>query len=303
MHEYHKTANNAHIDTDLPRCKQHYDVSDMEHANGAASLVKKPINSSTGREYEKCSYAFFPGCQLSAAEPEIVIKAYDSILFQHPDTAIFLKCCGLPALNEKNAADDGAMDDILTAWEELGKPTVITPCMICLERFRSKLPQIPVISLYELLIQFGISGGCNSTDYSIFESCAPQNDEKARAAVTELAEDMGVKLCSSDEAEIPYITYCIDCRDTLKKEGKNAVHILELIYGMGSSNTHMIHEHEHEEGDQKEQECDGNCAACSLDCGEASASEPAELPSYDERLANRMELKQMMLALFWNEII
>ena len=302
MNDHHNIPVKSHnADEAVPHCKQRYNAADTKHANGAASLVRKPIDHSTGMEYEKCSYAFFPGCQLSAAEPEIVIKAYDSILFQHPDTAIFLKCCGLPAIGKENTAANSAIDDILTSWKSLGEPTVITPCMVCLDRFRSELPQIPIISLYELLIKFGISGGCNSTDYRLLESCASQRDEKAKTAVTELAEDMGVKLRTVKDSGIPYITYCIDCRDILKEKGEDAVHIMELIYGMGKSNTHMIHEHEHEEDHKDEPECNGNCAACDSACGCPSASEPEELPSYEERLANRMELKQMMLALFWNE--
>ena len=36
------------------------------------TLVKKPLDISSGKEYEKCRYAFFPDRQLCADEPEIV---------------------------------------------------------------------------------------------------------------------------------------------------------------------------------------------------------------------------------------
>ena len=58
------------------------------------TLIRKPAGSAAGKEHDVCSHAFFPGCTLAGSEPEIVIKIYDSILFQHPDTAIFLQCCG-----------------------------------------------------------------------------------------------------------------------------------------------------------------------------------------------------------------
>ena len=103
-----------------------------------------------------------------------------------------------------------------------------------------------------------------------------------------------------------------------KTHGKDAVHILELIFGMGDSNVHMIHEHDHEhEGDgiqeaeqtaQEPENCDGNCAACSSDCASESGGEsddgpltPAPLPTISERWQNRLELKQMLLELFWGE--
>ena len=54
-------------------------LKDMMQANEEASLIRKAYNEETWEEYEKCSFAFFPGCQLGAAEPELVIKAYDSI--------------------------------------------------------------------------------------------------------------------------------------------------------------------------------------------------------------------------------
>lgn len=313
MHDYKKNSGGSHVKGSAPRCKHHYDLHDMEHANGAAALIRKPVDMATGKEYEKCRYAFFPGCQLGAAEPEIVIKAYDSILFQYPDTAIFLQCCGLPAENTDDGGSDNIREenagDILMKWEALGKPTVITPCMTCYERLRELLPQLPLISLYELLLQLGISGGCNSVDYGMPEPCTSEAEEKAEAAVRELAEDMGVKLHSPKESELPCITYCVDCRDMMKRSGRDAVHILELIYGMGASNTHLIHQHEHEDLQEHEsceageaiEECDGNCAACSAICGMEAAPEPSELPSYEQRLANRLELKEMLLELFWNE--
>ena len=78
---------------------------------------------------------------------------------------------------------------------------------------------------------------------------------------------------------------------------------------MGASNTHLIHKHEHDdlqenascEAGEAIEECDGNCAACSAVCGMEAAPEPSELPSYEQRLANRLELKEMLLELFWNE--
>ena len=313
---------------------------DMEQANGEASLVRIPLNEETGEEFDSCEYAFFPGCQLGAAEPEIVVKVYDCLRFQHPDTAMFLQCCGIAAEWEGDV--DGfneVLSDICSKWERLGRPTMVMACMTCYKKFRENLPEIPVVSLYELLLEMNVSGGCNSVDYSIFNPCSARHEDKVRDAVAELAEGMGVKLhplpeneqyakcCGygghgdiadkgySDfvaqrriaESEYPYITYCINCRDMFKTHGKDAVHILELIFGMGDSNVHMIHEHDHDGVDvqsaQDPENCDGNCAACSSDCGAADDSPltPAPLPTISERWQNRLELKQMLLELFWGE--
>lgn len=313
----------------MPWAFHDFFIRDMKQANEEASLVRKPVNKSMGKEYEKCRYAFFPGCQLGASEPEIVVKAYDSLLFRYPDTAIFLQCCGIPAEWAGDAAGFGnVLDDIRTKWESLGRPTMILACMTCLKKFKENLPEIPVISLYELLEKLEISGGCNSTDYSIFNPCSARHEEKTRMAVRHLAEEMGAKIHILEENEkyakccgygghgsiaeesygnfvadkriresnYPFITYCINCRDIFKTNGKDAVHILELIYGMGNSNAHMAHKHEHDEKDKHHQNPEAN--------REASRELPhpaTGLPTVTEKQRNRMELKQALLSLFWDE--
>ena len=76
--------------------------------------------------------------------------------------------------------------------------------------------------------------------------------------------------------------------------GKDAVHILELIYGMGESNQHMKHEHDHghDHGSHDEDEHEDTEPAVS-----------APLPTVTQKQRNRMELKQAMLSLFWDELI
>ena len=135
----------------MPWAFHDFFIRDMEQANGEASLIRKPIDRSTGREYDKCSYAFFPGCQLGASEPEIVVKVYDSLLFKHPDTAIFIHCCGIPAGWEGDAERHREILDGITAeWEKLGRPVMIMACMSCVKTFKEQLPDIPVTTIYEM---------------------------------------------------------------------------------------------------------------------------------------------------------
>ena len=254
------------------------------------TLIRKPAGSAAGKEHDVCSYAFFPGCTLAGSEPEIVIKIYDSILFQHPDTAIFLQCCGEQGCC--GDVPDGTSDSICESWEALGKPVMITACPDCCRRFRESLPQIPVISLYEFLQQLNINGGCNSTDYTIIYPESAEGDETTLSAVRELAEDMGVTLHDDDGLSYPYMTCCMKQRNTLKLQGHDAVHILELIFGMGESNAHLEHEHEHEH-DHDDEHVHSKCAP-----NEAAS---APLPDEKQQAANRLELKQLLLSFFWNE--
>jgi len=263
------------------------------------ALVRRAFDFAAGKEYEKCRYAFFPGTQLPASEPEIVIKAYDSLHFQYPDTAMFMRNADM---NEKKM--------IKKQWEELGKPTVIMACMKALKKFKEELPEIPVISIYEKMIELHISGGCNHDDYIVLDPEEAEDVQATKDAVRELADGMGVQIHETDEeGEYPYLVYSMSKRDELKNNGKEAVHMLEFIYGMGASNTHMIHEHSHDHGDgghepvltEKEADCDGNCASCNVLCGERPQP-PQPLPTEEKKLENLRELKQMMLALYWNEM-
>lgn len=269
----------------------------MVKITNETAIVRKALDFATGNEVEKSRFAFFPGTQLPASEPEIVVKAYDSLHFQYPDTAMFM----LPT--------DADNDTIRKEWENLGKPTVIMACMKAYKRFKEELPEIPVISFYEKMPEMNISGGCNHDDYFVLDPEEAADETKTKEAVRELADGMGVKIHELDEeGNYPYLVYSMSKRDELKNSGKDAVHMLEFVYGMGASNTHMIHEHDHgEEGGHEdsvslaESSCDGNCAACSAECGERPAP-PAPLPTEEEKLQNLQELKQVMLALYWNEM-
>lgn len=259
------------------------------------ALVRKPLDFATGKEVTESRFAFFPGTQLPAGEPEIVVKAYDSLHFQYPDTAMFMR-----------NADMKDRDTIVKQWKELGEPTLIVACMKAYKKFKEELPEIPVISFYEKMLDMGISGGCNSVDYIVLDPEEAEGEDKTKEAVRELADGMGVKIHEADEDGFPYLVYSMSKRDELKNSGRDAVHVLELIYGMGASNTHMIHEHDHDHGEGGQEaaesaECDGNCSSCSAACG-LKPEPPAPLPTDDDKLQNLKEVKQMLLALYWNEM-
>lgn len=266
-------------------------LRDMEQANSEeASLIRAPKGTET------CSYALFPGCQLGASEPEIIVKLYDALLNQHPDTAIFLQCCGVPLLWAGDKASfDETLKQIRNSWQALGKPTMIMGCMTCMKHFKEYLPDLPVTSLPELLQEWDISGGCCEETFAVFDPCSARQEDDARQAVRDLAEDMGVQLqplpdnnayftccgygghgdmANSDyadfvakrrisESDVPYITYCINCRDIFLRQGKKARHILELVFGEGEGQEH--------------------------------------LPTVSERQENRRNLKETLLEFFWEE--
>ncbi len=204
-------------------------------------LIKKPVNTASGKEYDICSYALYPGILLAGAEPELVIKMYDSLLFQHPDTAIWL-----------------GEDFRREIWEELGKPAMIVTCQEESEKIRKVYPEVPVRTVYDILIDWEISGGCYEEDCFICE-----DDKTIAGQIKNLAEDVGARIHDSDVETVtyPFLTSRISVRDRLRSEGKKAIHILEIIYGLGT---------------------------------------PDEILSEEEKKQNRLALKQALLDFYWS---
>lgn len=288
----------------MPWAFHDFFLKDMAQANGEASLVRIPAG------YEKSTYAFFPGCQLGASEPEEVVLAYESLTQQYPDTAIFLQCCGISA---SWAGDvDGyraILDDIKEKWESIGKPTMIMACPTCIKEFKKNLPEIPVTSLYEIFAQWNIVGNCVHTEYSVFDACAARHEDGMKKAVRDIVTTMGADLTelprNSEEArccgvgghgaiadpkyaeyianerisegDLPYITYCINCRDTFLSQGKDAVHVLDLLYKDFGEEEHMAR------AVRTPDECKNS------------------LYTITERQQNRIDLKKTILNLFFDE--
>lgn len=247
-------------------------LRDMDFANSAsAALVMLPPGGAPAEtaaaeaNRQECGYAFFPGCQLGASDPELVTASYRHLLKIRPDTGLVLRCCGAPAEWSGDADKfDKELSDLREVWMDLGKPKMILACPTCEKKFKAFLPEIPVISLYELLAE-DISSEISRKGevYSVFDACAARHEPGMKAAVRLLAENAGCRLeplpkhdqheqCCGyggqpgianpkytefvvqkriSESDNPYITYCINCRDLFLDAGKAAVHILEILFG------------------------------------------------------------------------
>ena len=249
----------------MPWAFNDFFLRDMAFTNGPEAYV-----------CESGDYVFFPGCQLGASAPELVLKTYDYLRTLTDEsgakmkTGIMLGCCGIPALW---AGDDELHESELARireeWQNLGKPTMILACPTCMNSFAEHLPEIPTVSLYEHMAKHGVNGSSSIGDkavsaYHVFDPCATRAGDPVRDAVRGIcSNDLGLKLeplpvqekwtaCCSygghghiadpgftkhvrenriKEGELPFITYCINCRDAFLAEGKDAVHILDLIFG------------------------------------------------------------------------
>ena len=276
----------------MPWAFHEFWLKDMEFTNGEkAHICKLPEG------YNKSEYAYFPGCQLGASDPDYVIESYRYLLKHNPDTAMLLRCCGAPA---DWAGDEGihekAIQGIKENWSEIGKPTIIFSCTTCRQMFDKYLPEIEGVFIYELMAEWGIDIEHNVKDevISVFDPCTSRHEPKLQLAVRTLAKEAKYNLkplphegkharCCSwggqvsianplyskevvkariSEGDKPYLAYCANCRDIFAQAGKPAYHIFDILFNLNDS------------------------------------SRPS--PTFTQRRKNRILLKNRILKKFWN---
>jgi hypothetical protein len=211
-----------------------------------------------------CEYAFYPGCQLGASNPQHVLKSYD-FLCEKYDAGIFVGCCGAPAYWAGDEARLRAnIEKIRQDWSSMGRPTLIFACATCESIFKMFLPEIKRVSLYELLAKADdIFATRAFPEAAVFDPCAAREDSGMQLAVRRLAGKAGVELeelresnrcCGygghirtanpalydeitkhrAEASDKPYIVYCANCREVFASRDKECVHILDMVFGLNA---------------------------------------------------------------------
>lgn len=235
-------------------------IRDMASANSEmAAMAKVP------KGFLKSNYVFFPGCQLGASDPQYVLKTYEYLLKYDSSTALMLHCCGAPV---EWAGDEEKHKEVIgkirEAWRNLGSPKIIVACPTCKQKFNEFLPDLPVLFIYAIIAEFGITAKKNGEGqiYSVFDPCSSRYEPQLRRVIRALSKQAGYEIkpvyedyprCCSyggqvsianpkfaeaviqkriEKSNNPYITYCINCRDIFAAEGKPVLHILDLLFGI-----------------------------------------------------------------------
>jgi Fe-S oxidoreductase len=247
----------------MPWAFHEFWLRDMEHADSEkASFSWTPSGAGKSR------YLFFPGCQSGASNPDYVLKPYGFLLEKLPDTSVYLRCCGAPALwGGEEALYEKSRGEIRAKWEELGRPTFIFSCATCMEIFRQYLPEIKGVSLLEMLTELSVAVPRDEAgrEVAVFDPCASRNFPAAQSAARELVRQAGyetkplaydskmARCCSwggqvdvanppyakwvvdrrKTDSELPYVVYCTNCRDIFAEAGKPVRHILDILFNLG----------------------------------------------------------------------
>lgn len=212
-------------------------------------------------------YAFFPGCQLCATDPEKVSRLYDHLRSElSGGVGLILGCCGAPAhwAGQKELYSQ-ASAEISRQWVDLGRPRLILACSTCYRLFCQHLPDIPVQSVWPVLAAGNLpptvqEGGPES--YAVHDPCTTRHEPEIHTAVRQILDRLGAvreELTLSREkteccgfgglmqnaapdlarevvqrranlSSHDYVTYCAMCRDSLAAVGKRALHLLDLLF-------------------------------------------------------------------------
>jgi NADPH-dependent glutamate synthase beta subunit-like oxidoreductase len=248
----------------MPPSAHDFALRDMSFANGEyCALLRQPPNAAGD---SRASYLFYPGCQLAASEPEHVEAAYAYLRERLPEgVALMLGCCGAPA-------DWAGRDDLLNeglaaieqAWEQSGRPTFILACSSCRDVFARRLPQIPTLSLWQVVVECGLPGGATGCErtLSVHDACTARQDAQTHKDIRTLIDSLGYQrkelrysrkdaqccgfgglvLYANREQEEDFATdgaassehdllvYCAMCKDLFAAQKKRCLHILDLLF-------------------------------------------------------------------------
>ncbi len=216
---------------------------------------------------ERSDYLFFPGCQLAGSAPEQVRAVYAWLRETLPGgVGLMLHCCGAPAdWAGRKELRDASVARIRSAWEEQGRPRIVAACPTCLEELRRAAPDLPATSLWELMAAHRLpegAAGPGLAPLAVHDPCTTRETPALRHSVRELLAglDCGVEelalggelteccgygglqeaanpalgretaLRRAGRSSAPYVTYCAMCRDSLARDGKPVLHLLDLLF-------------------------------------------------------------------------
>ena len=245
----------------MPPSAHEFALLDMEFSLGPEfALARHEPGQSQSAQ------VFFPGCQLAASDPELVVRVYDH-LRDHLDggVGLMLACCGAPALwsgQEEMLAQ--ALAAWRSTWEQMGGPPLILACSSCHQVFREHLPQVELRSLWGVLLEtkagepapsgaepLAVHDPCTTRDQPAWPAAArdllarlgrPLEELKLSGPLTECCGYGGLMQTAnpalakevvrrrSGQSPRDYVTYCAVCRDNLAGVGKRALHLLDLVF-------------------------------------------------------------------------
>ena len=235
-------------------------LMDMVFSNGEAFLCRPQPG------FDKCKYVFFPGCQATAIAPATVRAAYLDLCNRlDGGVALMLGCCGAICdwAGRYEMYDDTVrfLDGKLA---ELGNPTVIAGCPTCKKELSSH-GNLEIHGIWEVLENIGLPEKAKQAErgIAVHDACGARGDHETQDSIRRIARALGCTVVDTpysgdkspccgyggltqytnrevakkmtdkclERSDLPYLSYCMACRDRFAREGRESMHLLELVYG------------------------------------------------------------------------
>ncbi len=213
---------------------------------------------------------FFPGCSLSAYAPHLIEKTLAYLQEKLPGTGAILKCCGKPtkALGQVDKFKE-RYASVQADIDKLGAEEIIVACQSCFLTMTQYSPEQKITSLWTLFPEIGLpaqvvgEGKKSDLVFAVHDSCSTRDRSDIHEGVRWILKELGYKTeepphtkattrcCGFGGMVVPanpdlalrimkkrtaevesdhMVTYCAACRSSMISGGKEAVHLLDLIF-------------------------------------------------------------------------
>ncbi|MBB6215515.1 Fe-S oxidoreductase [Anaerosolibacter carboniphilus] len=235
-----------------------------------SSFSKLFTTEVTGLEAGKKRSVFFPGCSLTAYNPDLVMKTYDYLREKRPETGIMMNCCGKPTYSMGDMKSFHRFyATVQSSFDVQGVDEIIVACQNCYKTMTQYSPKQKVTSLWEVIAELGIPedkmnrGKSIPITFAIHDPCPTRKETNIHDSIRKITLELGLKIremefsrentlcCGSggmlgitnkdlaihqmkkraNQTEEDYIvTYCEECVESMKHGGKKAIHILDFLF-------------------------------------------------------------------------
>ena len=256
----HMARQNMVFTGKMPLAPHEFALMDMVFSNDEAFLCRPQPG------YDTCKYVFFPGCQATAIAPATVRAAYlDLCQRLEGGVALMLGCCGaICDWAGRYEMYEGTVKFLDEKLAELGSPTVIAGCPTCKKEL-STHEGLEIQGIWEVLEEIGLPEKAKRADkpIAIHDACGARGDHETQDSIRRIAESLGCQVTETqyegdkspccgyggltqftnrevakkmtdkclERSDLPYLSYCMACRDRFAREGRESMHLLELVYG------------------------------------------------------------------------
>ncbi len=197
---------------------------------------------------------FYPGCSLTAADPALVLRAYEWLRARDPSVVLWSDCCGMPLekFSTPQAAERGR-ERTRRLLRESKTTELITACGNCTVQFNSLgVEGLQLTSLYGLLAEEEWAPRERLGPAIVHHPCSARIDKSQQTHFRALADRLHLTVLNADDTKHPLaccliktpsamakrealagstlITYCAHCTMAFQQDVPTR-HVLQETFG------------------------------------------------------------------------